>query len=61
MEKKFNIGDIVKLKSGSPEMTVIEHVIEAFTGKFQGVIKCAWFVDGNSHTANFDQGAVEKA
>ena len=49
----FNVGDIVKLKSGGPDMTV--------DSASSSRIICVWFDAGNAyHMRNFDQGALEK-
>lgn len=40
--KDFVIGDIVKLKSGGPEMTVKE-AISNFGGEETGNYRCQWF------------------
>lgn len=41
MLKKFNPGDIVRLKSGGPDMTV-----SSYNSKDEGV-GCMWFNDGD--------------
>lgn len=38
----YDIGDIVKLKSGGPDMTVKE-VITQMGGQFSGSYRCQWF------------------
>ena len=48
----FNVGDVVKLKSGGPNMTV-----ENASGSR---IMCNWFEAGIVHQWQFDQGALEK-
>jgi uncharacterized protein YodC (DUF2158 family) len=50
----FNVGDVVRLKSGGPNMTV-----DNASGSR---IICVWFEsDGiNFHQQSFDQGALEK-
>jgi uncharacterized protein YodC (DUF2158 family) len=49
----FNVGDIVKLKSGGPNMT-----IEGCSGSRY---ICVWFdVNNVPHREDFDQGAIEK-
>ncbi len=42
MENKFEIGDIVRLKSGGPDMTVT-----SLDRYIDGVYFCAWF-NGNN-------------
>ncbi len=39
---KFNVGDIVKLKSGGPDMTVRSIYADAHD-KFDGNYCCQWF------------------
>jgi uncharacterized protein YodC (DUF2158 family) len=47
------LGDVVRLKSGGPKMTLTE-------GEKGGKIKCQWFDrNGKMHTADFDAVAVE--
>lgn len=49
----FNVGDVVKLKSGGPNMTV--------DGCGGSRITCVWFDDGGAYRIQFfDQGALEK-
>ena len=48
----FNVGDVVRLKSGGPNMTIDN----AATSR----IICRWFEDHIMHTAESDQGALEK-
>jgi uncharacterized protein YodC (DUF2158 family) len=48
----FNVGDIVKLKSGGPNMTVDNASSHRIT--------CVWFEGEQYHMRNFDQGAIEK-
>ncbi|OZY84958.1 DUF2158 domain-containing protein [Cellvibrio mixtus] len=42
-QNKFNLGDIVKLKSGGPDMTVNEVVIGYSSKEFTGNYHCQWF------------------
>lgn len=42
MSNKYKIGDIVKLKSGGPEMTV-RKVDSNMGGEFLGSYRCQWF------------------
>lgn len=39
----FKVGDVVKLKSGSPLMTVDEVIINIQTKRPNGLIRCVWF------------------
>ena len=48
--KQFTPGEIVRLKSGSPCMTV-----ERTSGR---LVECAWFVDGQLRTGSFDADAL---
>ena len=45
MEKRFNIGDVVTLKGGSPSMTIIDDKLEINAGNFifNGNYKCSYF------------------
>ncbi len=46
----FQSGDVVKLKSGSPKMTV--EIVN------QDGVKCVWFDNANSKTATFPPEAL---
>jgi uncharacterized protein YodC (DUF2158 family) len=50
----FNVGDVVKLKSGGPNMTV--------DNASSSRITCMWFEPDSTklHIQHFDQGAIEK-
>lgn len=48
--RPFSSGNIVRLRSGSPSMTV-----ERTAGRS---VDCAWFVDGQLRTGTFDAGAL---
>lgn len=54
IEEDFNIGDIVKLKSGSPNMTV-----NSITERIEG-LWCKWFVGTKCIQEHFYTNAVEK-
>lgn len=45
IESKLKTGDVVKLKSGGPTMTVSSATDEK--------IECAWFVDGTVQHSSF--------
>lgn len=48
--KQFTPGEIVRLRSGSPSMTV-----ERTSDR---MVECAWFVDGQLRTGSFDADAL---
>jgi uncharacterized protein YodC (DUF2158 family) len=58
MDNTFNSGDIVKLKSGGPEMTVYKWV--TFAG---GGFRCQWFAGKKLEVGDFlaDQLELVKA
>jgi uncharacterized protein YodC (DUF2158 family) len=47
----FKVGDVVRLKSGSPQMTVTE--------ARDGQVWTAWFIGAESKTGYFPAAAVE--
>ncbi|SIN72284.1 YodC family protein [Halodesulfovibrio marinisediminis] len=49
---KFVAGDVIQLKSGGPEMTVIKFDAAA------GLVSCSWFVGRELKTASFPVEAV---
>lgn len=53
MESGFEIGDVVRLKSGGPLMTVSE--------VFPGYVTCVWFLEGKPIAHDFDPRAVQSA
>lgn len=67
---EFNIGDVVKLKSGGPDMTVQSIVgvttskMETFaynnSGFTEGDIICKWFQGTKLESAIFKQQTLEK-
>lgn len=61
-EKKFQIGDIVLLKSGGPKMTVTKHVgTTPFSGpsQYTGNVECTWFIDNELKRGTFPQDSLE--
>ena len=52
---KFAIGDIVKLKSGGPEMIV--RVVPDVVGK---IYTCQWFVGKKLEQGSFPQDSLEQ-
>lgn len=65
--QKFKVGDVVKLKSGSPTMTVSKLDFKLRIGgansgkldKFFGMLDCQWFVNTELKTASFNQDTLE--
>ncbi len=55
---KFKIGDIVTLKSGSPNMTV--NSIGSLSID-EPDIQCTWFMGNKNMSGNFDENALELA
>lgn len=50
----FNTGDIVKLKSGGPDMTVQGEVIG-----HRGTFNCQWFAGKKLERGNFNSDSLE--
>lgn len=56
MPQEWNIGDVVRLKSGGPQMTV-----ESPKGSNTGKYTCTWFLDGQVLQHLFLPEALERA
>lgn len=58
---KFNIGDIVSLKSGGPKMTIeeIETLYENGLPSKKYNCGCSWFVNGELKRSKFSNEALE--
>jgi uncharacterized protein YodC (DUF2158 family) len=56
MDRDFEIGDVVRLRSGGPKMTVTE-VGETLSGQMS--VWCTWFVGTRQETGTFPVGGVE--
>jgi uncharacterized protein YodC (DUF2158 family) len=54
----YNIGDIVKLKSGGPDMTVKEVISGSMTEEFTGNYRCQWFAGKKLDMGVFPQEAL---
>ena len=54
MADAFKSGDLVKLKSGGPTMTVLEKLDN-------DLYRCMWFVAGDCRKENFPPEALVKA
>ena len=57
MAESFKLGDVVKLKSGGPKMTVTQ------TGDLHGehTVWCVWFVGTKKEEDTFAPEALEKS
>ena len=62
MSKKavFEIGEIVKLKSGGPDMTVKDISTDFQTGEFLGKYRCQWFAGKKLDSGDFPQESLLK-
>lgn len=59
---KFNVGDIVILKSGGPKMTVDQYYSEPLGGELTSQVLCKWFDNKDNIQQDwFEEGALEKA
>jgi uncharacterized protein YodC (DUF2158 family) len=52
MPEDIHVGEVVRLKSGGPSMTVSE-------ADAASTVKCAWFVGKEIHFASFGRSALE--
>ncbi|MEI6948334.1 DUF2158 domain-containing protein [Paraflavisolibacter sp. H34] len=69
MDRKFKIGDKVRLNSGGPVMTVFENevwhdLLGALTGKAKppqetGMVTCQWFKDDELKKNKFHEDTLE--
>ena len=58
-KSSFKIGDIVKLKSGGPDMTVKSENTRFDTGAVYGY-ECQWFAGKKLESGNFPTDSLEK-
>lgn len=56
----LKIGDTVKLKSGSPIMTISEFILNLRTKERIRTVKCAWFEGTKECRSDFDVDMLEK-
>lgn len=64
MEQKFKIGDLVKLKSGGPIMTVGRPVMAQVglrASEFRGTFKVSWFKEEEDCYGTYHQDQLELA
>lgn len=58
MSESFQVGDVVRLKSGGPAMTV-ENTGKDGVGK--PYVRCTWFNDATKASESFAPAALEKS
>jgi uncharacterized protein YodC (DUF2158 family) len=61
MASEFKVGDIVKLKSGGPEMTVEREFVNYDTKKTTGRYECQWFAGKKLESGQFQEDSLELA
>jgi uncharacterized protein YodC (DUF2158 family) len=54
----FNIGDIVTLKSGGPDMTVRKVYTKEMSSDFGGTYQCQWFAGKKLDSGSFPQESL---
>lgn len=54
----YNLGDILKLKSGGPDMTVKEVIINSMRDEFSGSYRCQWFAGKKLDMGVFPQESL---
>lgn len=59
MAGKFKVGDIVKLKSGGPAMTVKREHEEASSKQPDGTYACQWFAGKKLEIGQFPEDSLE--
>ena len=56
----LKIGDTVKLKSGSPTMTIANFILALKTKERMDIVKCAWFEGTKEFRSEFKVDMLEK-
>jgi uncharacterized protein YodC (DUF2158 family) len=56
MSNSYNVGDIVKLKSGGPNMTI--KTVHVSYEEFQGTYQCQWFAGKKLDTGAFPEESL---
>lgn len=55
LENKFEVGQVVKLKSGGPDMTIQNFSTEKFSGNY----RCQWFAGKKLENGVFPEQSLE--
>ena len=56
----LKVGDVVRLKSGGPEMTVQSYPYPMIDGKDGSKAECVWFEEVRLHKSVFKVGELQK-
>lgn len=59
MAQKFKPGDLVRLKSGGPVMTVKK--ANNYLEQWEGTYSCSWFAGAKNNHRSFSEAALEPA
>jgi uncharacterized protein YodC (DUF2158 family) len=57
----FNVGDVVRLKSGGPKMTVTNITTATVQGEQVVTIHCTWFYENRAMSDGFRSGTLKDA
>ena len=60
-ETVFKVGDVVRLKSGGPKMTVKEVTTASVSGTEIVNVRCIWFHDNKVGVEVFQQDVLKEA
>ena len=60
MAQKFKPGELVRLKSGGPAMTVEKANLD-FYKQWEGTYSCSWFAGAKNNHKSFSEAALEPA
>ena len=56
----FKLGDVVRLKSGGPDMTITQYPRQSPVGNYDDRALCSWFDNGDRKVDEFPLEALEK-
>jgi len=58
-ENSFKAGDVVRLKSGGPKMTISGFGLSFMGEELKDIIRCQWFVKTELKDGEFNVSSVE--